>query len=399
VTGETTKMVSDFQGPDEARPSLRLSVPEQLRLLGELEQQARSSPDKDKRRSERVAVPDSVAITVRLTHPGGGVDQFLVRGRNVSDHGLGFLHGSFLHEDTHCAITFRRDDGESVQLEGKVRRCRYLAGGAHEVGVAFNHAFPMREFLDADDQPTRNKVPTSRFDGQVVLVDDCDASRRLHNFMLTTLGLGVLSFDRGEDALAALQQGPCAMLMTDIWMQPMDGFALLTSAREARPDTQVVAVTCDERPEVQQRIREAGFAALLEKPVAFPRLVEAIKPIVPERKPVADQRDPDALISSRWGEPELRPLITAFVQDLAAMYTVLDAALHTPEPDAALTPDVLARQIAVGAEAHGFEPLQQTADELCQLIRQAQSDALVEPTFHQLRRQIDHARQGLAQQA
>jgi len=387
----------EFAETSEPRLSLRLSDVEVERLLSELNQQSSQDKNKNKRRSERVPIPNDVSIVLQMLHPGGGVDKFIVRGRNVSDHGVALLHGTFIHTDTKCMVTFRKADGESVQLDGIVRRCRYLSGGAHEVGIMFKSAFPMCEFLEVEDQVGKYTpaAPETRFDGLALLVDDCPASQRLHNYMLATLGLDVTTVGSGEAAIKALKRDEYTTMVTDIWMQPMDGFQLAAEAKVITPSTKILAVTCDERPEIQARIRAAEFAGVMEKPLKIEALVQTLKSILPEREE-SEYADTSLIVSSRWNEPELRPLISSFVQELTDMFETLDDALHNEEYQSPIAPDMIAREIATGAEAHGFQPLKETADELCQLIREKAGQNTIKKPFHELNKQIDCARRGVS---
>lgn len=86
-------------------------------------------------------------IPICIEHPDGGKSYVLVFARNISNGGLSFLHGGFLHTNSRCTIILKTLDGELVGLSAGVRHCRLIQGSCHEVGIKFAQEIDVGQFL------------------------------------------------------------------------------------------------------------------------------------------------------------------------------------------------------------------------------------------------------------
>ncbi len=86
----------------------------------------------------------------------------------------------------------------------------------------------------------------------------------------------VLTAINGREALGILEKEKIDLLVTDLRMPEMDGFALLAHASVTYPFMPAIVMTAFATPEIEERINIGGSAKLLEKPVEFERLAEAI---------------------------------------------------------------------------------------------------------------------------
>ena len=101
----------------------------------------------------------------------------------------------------------------------------------------------------------------------VLIVEDDADSRELFEAILTQCGASVRVAASGGDALAACEQSPPAVVVSDLGMPGMDGFELLRTLRTTPvcADVPVIAVTGFS--EYAARVHDAGFSAFLTKPV------------------------------------------------------------------------------------------------------------------------------------
>jgi two-component system chemotaxis sensor kinase CheA len=84
-------------------------------------------------------------------------------------------------------------------------------------------AGPQRPLVEAPSSPARKVI---------LIVDDSITTRTLEKNILTTAGYEVkLAFD-GQEALEALRQGPCDLVVSDIDMPHLDGFDLTEKLRQ-----------------------------------------------------------------------------------------------------------------------------------------------------------------------
>jgi CheY-like chemotaxis protein len=131
---------------------------------------------------------------------------------------------------------------------------RVHAGAIGAPSPAREAPMPPRVVLVAEDNPTNRKVIVQQ---------------------LTLLGLAAEVVPDGRQALARWRSGDFALLLTDLHMPDLDGYAL-TAAIRAEEDAQrrmpIVAVTANARFEEELRCRAAGMDGYVTKPITLQRL-------------------------------------------------------------------------------------------------------------------------------
>jgi len=86
----------------------------------------------------------------------------------------------------------------------------------------------------------------------------------------------VLSANDGLDAVDLLKKNQISLVITDLEMPQMDGFALLTHIKERYPDVSAIAITDSSTPEEQKRSKEKGALGYIEKPFIIEDLARKI---------------------------------------------------------------------------------------------------------------------------
>ena len=107
----------------------------------------------------------------------------------------------------------------------------------------------------------------------ILVVDDEEDMRRLVRASLPSYA--VLEAGNGKEALEVLEEEQANLVITDIKMPEMDGYALLTKVRELYPELPVLAISGYVDSE---EIQEYDFNGFVEKPVKmedFKKLIEA----------------------------------------------------------------------------------------------------------------------------
>jgi two-component system chemotaxis sensor kinase CheA len=109
--------------------------------------------------------------------------------------------------------------------------------------------------------------PAARARKRVLVVDDSITTRTLEQSILEAAGYEVLTAVDGADGWRALQEHGCDLVVSDVEMPRMDGFALCEAVRSSRrlAALPVVLVTALETPEQRLRGLEAGADAYLAK--------------------------------------------------------------------------------------------------------------------------------------
>ena len=120
----------------------------------------------------------------------------------------------------------------------------------------------------ADDTGTR-----------VLVVDDTPANVRLLEALLTPLGYQVHTASSGEEALEVIHGSEVDLVLLDIGLPDMDGYAV---AEQLRGRSALVALTGYGGPQDAERARGAGCTHHLVKP-ADPVLLRQILADVPRR--------------------------------------------------------------------------------------------------------------------
>ena len=111
----------------------------------------------------------------------------------------------------------------------------------------------------------------------ILLVDDNRDNRELLEESLSHFGATVRTASNAEDALQYFKDAPAALVVTDVAMPGRSGLWLLEQLRSLPvAQVRVIAVTGRAMPQEQQRLRAAGFDALMVKPLDLDDLVGVI---------------------------------------------------------------------------------------------------------------------------
>jgi signal transduction histidine kinase len=148
-------------------------------------------------------------------------------------------------------------------------------------GAVFSVELPIRREPQERHEETSLSAPSARLDQvRLLLVDDDEDSRELVAYTLVEYGANVASAASAAEALDLLDQGSPDVILSDISMPEVDGYALIRSVR-ARPAerggaTPAVALTAHARESDGERAIAAGFQAHVAKPIVWERLVAVV---------------------------------------------------------------------------------------------------------------------------
>jgi len=251
----------------------------------------------DSVRIEQV-VMNLLSNAVKFTPAGGTVTLRLARedGRariDVCDTGqgisAGFLPQVFEMFAQPGSVTTRAKGGLGIGL-ALVREIVDLHGGRVEAasagigkGACFSVWLPLQEDCGSAPAAPHGDDGHGVAGVRILLVDDvedvvmtCQALLEMHGALVT----GVTS---GEQALAVLAQDDIDLLVSDISMPGMDGYALLRAARQlpGRAGLPAIAVTGLAREKDIVQARETGFNAHVGKPMSVERLTAIICELLP----------------------------------------------------------------------------------------------------------------------
>jgi signal transduction histidine kinase/CheY-like chemotaxis protein len=221
----------------------------------------------------------------------------------VRDTGIGIppdrFHRLFQSFSQVDASTTRRYGGTGLGLAISKRLTELMGGriwAESEVGKGATFHFT----IVAESAPRLGDVPspgaaTVLAGRRVLIVDDNRTNRRILHLQVEKWGLRVRETDSPAQALEWIRQGdPYDLALLDYQMPEMDGVTLARAIREL-PGGRFLALVLLSSIGQTASVRpgEAGFAAVLSKPVKLSTLQDRLCEILGERSgamPVADSR-------------------------------------------------------------------------------------------------------------
>ncbi len=112
---------------------------------------------------------------------------------------------------------------------------------------------------------------------KILVVDDSGLARRITRKILEELGYDVEDVSDGAQALERYALGQHSAVILDMVMHGMYGLEVLIKLRELNPALPVVVATSDIQRSTREQVKEAGAAAMVNKPVNKEELAEALK--------------------------------------------------------------------------------------------------------------------------
>lgn len=118
----------------------------------------------------------------------------------------------------------------------------------------------------------------------VLVVDDYDEIRFLTRQALESFGYRVLEAASGAEAVKVAQTDSPDLILMDLSMPAMDGFATIHQLRRllGLRDVPVIAVSAHAAQEVREDALAAGCREFIMKPVSIERLKSAIERHLPQ---------------------------------------------------------------------------------------------------------------------
>lgn len=223
---------------------------------------------------------------------------------------------------------------------------------------------------------------SSAQDARLILVaEDNPINQKLILQQLALLGFAANVAVNGRQAFARWQSGEYALLLTDLQMPEMNGYALTAAIRSAEQGLRripIVALTANLRAQELGRCRAAGMDDCLSKPLQLAELKASLVTWLPGRSNPAVQSERIEAQGTRAAPLDVRVLEAAVGRDAATisrflhefrgtLAAITDALIHAcrtgdAPQSAAQAHNLKSSALAVGA---------QTLGELCARIEAA----------------------------
>jgi PAS domain S-box-containing protein len=248
---------------------------------------------------------------IKFTKPGGRVSVDLENAPGivrlvVTDTGQGIAR-EFV---PHVFEPFRQGDSSSTRTHGGLGLglaiVRYLVeahGGTvsafsegQDRGAQFVVELPLvssaRSSAEAEGSRTdsvRDRQSMTAPDGElkgvrVLFVDDQAEARDLASVVFSTAGAEIAIVSSAKEALETLARTGADIVVTDIGMPDVDGYALIREIRRRDAHdgrhTRVIALTAYRGEQDQQRVEAAGFDAYIKKPMDASTLTATVASVM-----------------------------------------------------------------------------------------------------------------------
>lgn len=124
-------------------------------------------------------------------------------------------------------------------------------------------------------------LPTSG--APILVVEDNEVNAMILRAMLRKHGYEPVLAKNGEEGVEMTRRHRPSLVLMDLQMPRLDGFAAASAIRVACGGAvpAIVAVTANAGAEVREACRAAGFASVLAKPVVLDELIATVRQYLP----------------------------------------------------------------------------------------------------------------------
>jgi signal transduction histidine kinase/CheY-like chemotaxis protein/HPt (histidine-containing phosphotransfer) domain-containing protein len=230
---------------------------------------------------------------------------------------------------------------------------------------------------------TRWKIPSAR----VLVVDDGAENRELLSLVLAEQGLWVEEAEHGQAALDKMAALPCDLVLMDMQMPVMDGYAATRALRERGVTVPIVALTANAMKGYEAQVLAVGCTSYLTKPVDIDLLLQEVARLLGGHALETDAdvkapsvfgdllsipgaltatgpaaAEPEAPVRSRFADnPKLAPIVRKFAARLKEQLELVHQAVAAEDLEEVAR---LAHWLAGAAGTVGYDVFTEPAREL-----------------------------------
>ncbi len=162
---------------------------------------------------------------------------------------------------------------------------------------------------------------------RVLLVDDGETNRKLIQLFLTRQGANVIVAENGELAVAATMNHEFDVILMDMQMPVMDGYAATRKLRDNGFTIPIIALTAHAMLGDRKKCEEAGCTGYVTKPVNVDELVRVVQAAWRGKSGGASETTGQGEAVTLTSDPATRPIASTLptddpeIRDLVAEFT------------------------------------------------------------------------------
>jgi PAS domain S-box-containing protein len=351
-----------------------------------------------------VKFTDSGRIEVKIADEGTGGPNILLR-VEVIDTGIGMAP----EELARLFVPFSQADGSITRKLGGTglgltisrQLARLLGGditaaaqssigstftlkidGGPSAGVERLQGLTETTLPATDDENTSGKI---RLHGRILLVEDGADNQRLLQMQLGDAGASVTTAKDGRIAVDLTDKQTFDLILMDMQMPVMDGYAATKELRRRGLTTPIIALTAYAMAEDRARCMASGCTSYLSKPVDEEKLLKTVQehlgsdhsPVPTESAgagigPVllAGNAAVNPIKSSHADNPRIMEIVPEFVADLPGKVRAMIDFLERNDLPAL---QQIAHQLCGSSGGYGFAPVTQPARTVEQSIKEGKA--------------------------
>jgi len=112
---------------------------------------------------------------------------------------------------------------------------------------------------------------------KILVIDDEKNIRDCLSMVLSFMGFEVAAASSGNEGLNLFLKSSFDLVLTDLQMPDMDGWALAFNIKEESPDTPVVLMTGEERGGVLERLKGSCVDSVVFKPLLLEDIQKTVQ--------------------------------------------------------------------------------------------------------------------------
>jgi hypothetical protein len=112
----------------------------------------------ERRDSDRYARREVMHLFCGLTWTGKARDRYLVRTRDISKRGVGFIHSQPATRGARCRVAMLNNEKKLINVPGRVASCTSYADGIFAIGVEFDEPVNLAGLVDRPSDAMKAKA-------------------------------------------------------------------------------------------------------------------------------------------------------------------------------------------------------------------------------------------------